>query len=80
MGARLMEDEPGTFATMLETSLDFFFLTPILFTKEDGKPMFEPREKDKVRLSISVRLDDIVQGLSFLLPASLHSSSTSPFT
>ena len=54
-GHRSLEDDPGTFATMLETTLDFFFLTPVLFTKKDGTPMFTPRARDRLKMAIASR-------------------------
>lgn len=46
MKERSLELEPGAFALMLDTTLDFFFLTPTLFSRPDGSPMFEPRARD----------------------------------
>ncbi len=54
-GSQSMEEEPGTFALMMETTLDFYFLTPVLFQRSDGTPMFEPRSRDRLRMNYLVK-------------------------
>jgi len=53
-----LEDDPGSFSTMLDTTLDFFFLTPILFLRPDGTSMFEPRARDAPRMSLVLQPRD----------------------
>jgi len=72
---RPMEDSKGNFAMMLETTLDFFFLTPILFSdKNTGKPFFEPRRRDKPRMWLieeKRRIDKELQENGYGPPPSL---------